>query len=208
MAESTFKINNPTQQPKPHNSVFSIFIFIFMFSSTITLYSYTHNLSIYTDYNDRNFIFLIFNGILVFLFMNSTRVSSLKESYSVSASEIKHQTLFTSSPIQPKKNQSVITCEIKHQNLPIASSIERKEDQSVITCETKHHTLPISSAIEQQEEEIEQDSDVLWIVEDKFVETEEVKDDDEETEEFNKKCAEFIRKVKETMKSESLHGLS
>lgn len=180
-----------------------------MFSSTITLYSYTHKLSIYTDYNDRNFIFLVLNGILAFLFMNSTRVSSLKQNQSVITCENKHQNMLTSSPIKPKENKSAITSEINNQILLTASTVvERKGNQSVITCETKDQTLSISSAIEQEEEEIEEDGDdMLAIVEDKFAGTEEV-EDYSETEEFNKKCEEFIRKIRETMKSESLRGIS
>ncbi|KAI3828111.1 hypothetical protein L1987_02208 [Smallanthus sonchifolius] len=141
-------------------------IFIFLFSFTLSLYSYTQNLSIYTAYNDRNFIFLICNGILAFLFINSssTHVSS------------------------PKENQSVSTYEIKRQTLIMSSAMEEQEEK-------------------REEDGDEIDHDARSIIEYKTDDQYEL-EDAAETEELNKKCAEFIRKMRERMISESLRGRS
>ncbi|KAL8239354.1 hypothetical protein R6Q59_015921 [Mikania micrantha] len=169
-------------QSKSHffklKNIVSIFTFIILFTSTVSLYFYSHNLSIYTDYNDRNFIFLICNGILAFLFIisDSTRVSL------------------------PKENQTVGVYEIKHQTLIISSAMEQ---------------VPV---IEEQEEEIDKHGDeieklvcvpcdhddVLSIVQDEIDDQMEF-DDAVDTEEFNKKCEDFIREMKERLKSESTH---
>ncbi|KAI3703961.1 hypothetical protein L1987_74160 [Smallanthus sonchifolius] len=130
------------------------------------MYSYTQNLSIFTYYNDRNFIFLICNGILAFLFINSSsaHVSSPKENHSVSTYEIKHQTLLKSSAMQEQQ--------------------EKMEEDG--------HEI---------------DHDALLIIEYKTDDQDEV-EDAAQKEELNRKCAEFIRKMRERMISESLRGRS
>ncbi|CAH1444697.1 unnamed protein product [Lactuca virosa] len=184
MEEMSNHINKQT--PKTNfiklNNIVSIFIFIiFFFSSSVCLSSYTHHFSSF----DRHYIFLLCNGILVFLIMNfdSTKSSS------------------------PKKNQSVITYETNLPPLLISSAMEEQEQEQEQKQEQEQE--------QEQEEKIEEDDESIHIgshvcvVEDDYVVSAaqyQIEDqkaeihfvvDEQEIEELNRRCAEFHKKDEE-----------
>ncbi|KAI3708181.1 hypothetical protein L2E82_37306 [Cichorium intybus] len=173
MEEMANSINKQTPKTQfIRFNIFSIIIFISIFSFTVSLCSYIHHFSSF----DKHYIFLICNGILVFLIMNfdSTHDSS------------------------PKENQSVTTNQINHPPVQISPTIEEQyqeeeneEDDGSDrngswVCVTEDDN--VVSVVEDQVED--QQAEIHFIV------------DEQETEELNKRCAEFIRKMKQRIKSE------
>nr|GEV06770.1 hypothetical protein [Tanacetum cinerariifolium] len=150
----------------------SIFIFIFVFSSFVSLCSYTYHFSIYTDYNDRHYIFLLCNIILAFLIRNfdSTQGSSSKET------------------------PSVITYEMNIQKVAVEEEYDDAERKGTQVCVTDDENVVSVINDEFEVQEAEQ----CVVVEE--YETGELA----ETEELNKRCAEFISKMRERMRLESL----
>ncbi|KAI3497223.1 hypothetical protein L1887_39677 [Cichorium endivia] len=173
-------------------NIFSIFFFIFIFSIFVSLCSYTHYFSTF----DRHYIFLLCNGILVFLIMNfdSTHVSSPKEIQSVITNEITHPPLLVPLAMEPvvaiKEQEQEQEEEIKEEDNEI------EQIKNVICVIEDHNAVSI---IQDQVEY--QKAEILTAAIDEQ-ETEESKEA-AETKELNKKCAEFITKMKERMRLES-----
>ncbi|CAI9303938.1 unnamed protein product [Lactuca saligna] len=178
MEEMSNHINKQT--PKTNfmklNNMFTIFIFIiFFFSSTVSLSSYTHHFSSF----DRHYIFLLCNGILVFLIMNfgSTNSSSPKQNQSVITNETNFPPLLISSAMEEQEQEQEEKIEEDDENIHIGSHVCVVEDDYVV------------SATQYQIED--QKAEIHFVV------------DEQEIEELNRRCAEFIRKMKKRIKSES-----
>ncbi|KAJ9551585.1 hypothetical protein OSB04_015630 [Centaurea solstitialis] len=213
MMADQIKKHNIKSTPKTHfiklNNIFSIFIFIFLISFSVSICSYTHHFPNFTDSNDRHYIFLLCNGILFFLIMNfnSTHDSSLNQNQPV---EIDHPPVVVSSAMEPVAaveeeieeemgEQIVEDDEEFKQNVNRVFVNEGRNDVSIIQdqIEDRKDISIIKDQIE--------DCNDLSVIEDRMVEEQETGESEEaaETEELNKRCAEFIRNMKERMKFES-----
>ncbi|KAL7583668.1 uncharacterized protein LOC111889754 [Lactuca sativa] len=186
-----FKKGTPKTYFIKLNNIFSIFIFIFIFSSFVSLCSYTHHFSSF----DRHYIFLLCNGILVFLIMNfdPNHVSSPKEIQSVVTSEINHPPLLIPSDMEPIA--AVIKEEEEQQQIKNEDNeIEQVENEVFVFGD--HNSL---SVMHDQSEYQKAENLIAFIDEQETVESKEAA----ETKELNKKCAEFITKMRERMRLES-----
>ncbi|KAJ9551586.1 hypothetical protein OSB04_015631 [Centaurea solstitialis] len=204
MMANQIKKHNIKSTPKTHfiklNNIFSIFIFIFLITFSVSICSYTHNFPNFTDSNDRHYIFILCNGILFFLIMNfnSTHDSSLKQNQPV---EIDHPPVVVSSTMEPV---AVVEEEIEEDD---------EFEQNVNWVFVNDHCNDVSITEDQIEdcndlsitEDRIEDCNDLSIIEDRTVEEQETGEskEAEETEELNKRCAEFIRNMRERMKFES-----
>ncbi|KAI3702653.1 hypothetical protein L6452_28401 [Arctium lappa] len=187
---------NIKSTPKTHfiklNNIFSIFIFIFLISFSVSICSYTHNFPNFTDSNDRHYIFVICNGILCFLFMNfnSTHGSSLKQNQPVITDEFDHRPVLVSSAMEPVAAMD----EQKEEN-----EEEDNDDDGMERNGNRVYVNEDHNAVSIIEDRIEDQ-----MAEEQFVVVEEQETgESKEAEELNKRCAEFIRNMRERMKFES-----
>ncbi|TXG55529.1 hypothetical protein EZV62_020785 [Acer yangbiense] len=133
---------------------------------------------------DKSYMFLLCNGILVFLVKNSARLVEESQLESDNSSDL----------INEKK-----TAKERHNYQPEVVKLSSEENQSIII--TKEVTVKEEAQEIEDKEEQEQENDEALIIA-----AEEYNCDQEDVtrllsvEELNKKCDEFIRKMKEEIK--------
>ncbi|KAK3184536.1 hypothetical protein Dsin_031822 [Dipteronia sinensis] len=154
-------------------SIFSI-IFSFTFSSYV--------MQVISKNIDKSYMFLLCNGILVFIVKNSARLVEESQQESDNSSHLSNEK-------KPTKE--------RHNYQPEVVKLSSEENQSIII--TKE--VPVKEEAQETEDKEEQENHGALITA-----AEEYNYDQEDvtrllsTEELNKKCDEFIRKMKEEIK--------
>ncbi|KAK1569333.1 hypothetical protein Q3G72_035564 [Acer saccharum] len=151
-------------------SIFSI-IFSFSFSS--------YAMQVIANNIDKSYMFLLCNGILVFIVKNSSKL----------VEESQQENTYSSHRINEKKPTKKI-----HNYRPEVDKLSSEENQSIIKVEAHQET-------EGKQEEENQEALIIAAEESNY-------DQEDGTglisiEELNKKCEEFIRKMKKEIKSGS-----
>ncbi|XP_024966098.1 uncharacterized protein LOC112506322 [Cynara cardunculus var. scolymus] len=156
--------------------ILSIFIFIFFLSCSLSFHSHVAK-SI--DSNDRHYIFLLCNGILLFLFLDSG-------STCISQTQSRLDNAMTTVYINDQPPEPVVIQEVERNVISVTSVVEEETEAEQIEHQIRDQETQLVVAVDHVGNE------------DEMVATVEVEDD-----EFNQKCQAFIDRVKRTMHYEA-----
>lgn len=163
----------------------SIFSIVVSYSSLISA-----ALKLFSGYSiDKNYMFLLCNGILVFIVKNSGVINKSPEEKEADLVNAKNA-------IKEKQSeQQVVKLSEEKVDMEVAEAQPEKRSCVVVADE---NVVPVAQVDGDEEEAQEQECEIL------------ITDEDREggiglltTEELNKKCDEFIRKMKEGIKFEA-----
>lgn len=163
----------------------SIFSIVVSYSSLISA-----ALKLFSGYSiDKNYMFLLCNGILVFIVKNSGVINKSPEEKETDLVNAKNA-------IKEKQSeQQVVKLSEEKVDMEVAEAQPEKRSCVVVADE---NVVPVAQVDGDEEEAQEQECEIL------------ITDEDREggiglltTEELNKKCDEFIRKMKEGIKLEA-----
>ncbi|KAL9457306.1 hypothetical protein AB3S75_006367 [Citrus x aurantiifolia] len=163
----------------------SIFSIVVSYSSLISA-----ALKLFSGYSiDKNYMFLLCNGILVFIVKNSGVINKSPEEKEADLVNAKHA-------IKEKQSeQQVVKLSEEKVDMEVEEAQPEKGSCAVVADEI---VVPVAQVDGDEEEAQEQECEIL------------ITDEDREggiglltTEELNKKCDEFIRKMKEGIKFEA-----
>lgn len=163
----------------------SIFSIVVSYSSLISA-----ALKLFSGYSiDKNYMFLLCNGILVFIVKNSGVINKSPEEKEADLVNAKNA-------IKEKQSeQQVVKLSEEKVDMEVAEAQPEKRSCVVVADE---NVVPVAQVDGDEEEAQEQECEIL------------ITDEDREggiglltTEELNKKCDEFIRKMKEGIKLEA-----
>lgn len=163
----------------------SIFSIVVSYSSLISA-----ALKLFSGYSiDKNYMFLLCNGILVFIVKNSGVINKSPEEKETDLVNAKNA-------IKEKQSeQQVVKLSEEKVDMEVAEAQPEKRSCVVVADE---NVVPVAQVDGDEEEAQEQECEIL------------ITDEDQEggiglltTDELNKKCDEFIRKMKEGIKFEA-----
>lgn len=164
----------------------SIFSIVVSYSSLISA-----ALKLFSGYSiDKNYMFLLCNGILVFIVKNSGVINKSPEEKETDLVNAKNA-------IKGKESeQQVVKLSEEKVDMEVEEAQETEQRSCVVV--TEENAVPVAQVNGDEEEAQEQECEIL------------ITDEDREggiglltTEELNKKCDEFIRKMKEGIKFEA-----
>lgn len=138
---------------------------------------------------DKSYIFLLCNSLLVFIAINSAPINQSDQNSNENISHSEFNVSYTAAPIADEHPVETESPE-EEQEQEQQEAEEQEEEESLVTLEAEN-VLPDTN------EDDEEENALMFIVEDEHEEY------GDETEELNKKCEDFIKKMKAAFCSES-----